>query len=66
MGRNHKTKRQGGKTMSKLTSKVSYVKKGSESLKTIIPSNLELKHGDTLVWDIEIVKGKKALVVRKK
>jgi antitoxin component of MazEF toxin-antitoxin module len=56
--------------MSKLTSKLSYVKKGSESLKVIIPLALaqimELKHGGTVTWDIETVKGKKALIVRKK
>jgi len=56
--------------MSKLTSKLSYVKKGSESLKVIIPLALaqimELKHGGIVEWDIETKKGKKVLILKKK
>jgi antitoxin component of MazEF toxin-antitoxin module len=55
--------------MSKIISKVSYVKKDSESLKVIIPSTLskmlELKHGDTVEWDIETRRGKKVLILKK-
>jgi bifunctional DNA-binding transcriptional regulator/antitoxin component of YhaV-PrlF toxin-antitoxin module len=69
MGWNHKAKCQGDEKMSKLTSKVSYVKKGSLSLKTTIPSFLsqllDLKHGDTVEWDIETRKGKKVLILKK-
>ncbi|MCC7572069.1 MAG: hypothetical protein KO464_01620 [Candidatus Methanofastidiosum sp.] len=55
--------------MSKVTSKVSYVKSGYNSLKTIIPTAIsqlmELKNGDTLSWDVEFVNGEKVIVVRK-
>jgi len=56
--------------MSKLTSKVSYSKKGYKSLKTIIPSGIvqimEIEKKDTLVWDIREINGEKVIVVRKK
>lgn len=55
--------------MSKLTSKVSYSKKGYKSLKTIIPKGItqimEIEHGDTLIWDIDKKNGEKVIVVRK-
>jgi len=55
--------------MSKLTSKISYSKTGYDSLKTIIPQGIarimELEHGDTLIWDIDVKDGKKVIVVRK-
>jgi len=55
--------------MSKLTLKVSYIIKGYNSLKTIIPTPItqmmEIQHGDTLVWDFEFVNGEKVIVVRK-
>jgi hypothetical protein len=55
--------------MSKLTSKVSYSKKGFQSLKTIIPQGItqiiELEHGDTLIWDIDRKGGEKVIIVKK-
>ena len=55
--------------MSKLTSKVSYSKKGYKSLKTIIPKGItqimEIEHGDTLIWDVDKKNGEKVIVVRK-
>ena len=55
--------------MSKLTSKVSYSKKGYKSLKTIIPKGItqimEIEHGDTLIWDIDKKNGEKVITVRK-
>jgi hypothetical protein len=56
--------------MSKLTSKVSYSKRGYNSMKTIIPQGIvqimEIEHKDTLVWDIDKRDGEKVAVVRKK
>jgi len=56
--------------MSKLTSKVSYSKKGYKSLKTIIPKGIvqimEIEHGDTLIWDVDKRNGEKVIVVRAK
>jgi len=55
--------------MSKLTSKVSYSKKGYNSLKTIIPKGIvgimEIEHGDTLIWDVDKKDDKKVIVVRR-
>ena len=55
--------------MSKLTSKVSYSKKGYKSLKTIIPSGIvqimEIEHGDTLIWDVGEIDGDKVIIVKK-
>jgi len=56
--------------MSKLTSKVSYSKKGYKSLKTIIPKGItqimEIEHGDTLIWDVDKKDDEKIIVVKKK
>lgn len=56
--------------MSKLTSKVSYSKRGYNSLKTIIPKGItqimEIEHGDTLIWDVDKKNDEKVIVVRKK
>jgi len=56
--------------MSKLTSKVSYSKKGYKSLKTIIPKGItqimEIEHGDTLAWDVDKKDGEKVAIVWKK
>ena len=56
--------------MSKLTSKVSYSKRGYKSLKTIIPKGItqiiEIEHGDTLIWDVDKKNGEKVMIVRKK
>ena len=56
--------------MSKLTSKVSYSKKGYKSLKTIIPKGItqimEKEHGDTLIWDVDKKNGEKVIIVKKK
>jgi len=55
--------------MSKLTSKVSYSKKGYNSLKTIIPKGIvgiiEIEHGDTLIWDVDKKNNEKVIVVKK-
>ena len=55
--------------MSKETSKLSYVKKGARSLKTIMPmgvvNQLELKHGDILNWRIATENGETIVIVRK-
>lgn len=55
--------------MSKLTSKVSYVKKGSNSLKVIIPSSIaqlfEIQHGDEVSWSIEFLGNEKVIVIKK-
>ena len=56
--------------MSKLTSKVSYSKKGYKSLKTIVPKGItqimEIEHGDTLIWDVDKKNGEKVIIVKKK
>lgn len=56
--------------MSKLTSKVSYSKKGYNSLKTIIPSGIvqimEIENLDTLIWDIREINEEQVIIVRKK
>ena len=49
--------------------KISYVRKGSKSLKVIIPEGiadtLKLNHGDSLIWDIEVKDGKLAAYIKK-
>jgi len=55
--------------MSKLTSKVSYSKRGYKSLKTIIPKGIvqimEIEHGDTLIWDVGEIDRDKVIIVKK-
>ena len=52
-----------------LKTKVSIAKTGTKSLRTTIPEGivayLDLKAGDTLEWKMEIIDGKKAVVVKK-
>lgn len=52
-----------------ITSKVSYSKKGTKSLKTIIPQGiaqlLDLEHGDYVEWDIEYMDDEKVAIVKK-
>ncbi|MFO7966236.1 MAG: hypothetical protein R6U44_01385 [Archaeoglobaceae archaeon] len=52
-----------------ITSKVSYSKKGTNSLKTIIPKGiaqlLDLEHGEYVEWDIENRNGEKVAILRK-
>lgn len=53
-----------------ITSKVSYSKKGTKSLKTIIPQGIvqlmDLEHGDYVEWDIENRDGVKIAIIKKK
>ena len=56
--------------MSKLTSKISYAKRGYNSMKTIVPAAivqmLELKKGDTFQWNIETRNKEKIIVIEVK
>ncbi len=52
-----------------IKSRVSYSKKGYQSLKTIIPKGvaqlLDIENGDELEWDIENRNGEKVAIVKK-
>lgn len=52
-----------------MRSKASYVRKGSKSLKTIIPESivemLKLSHGSELEWEVEASDNKLKVSVRK-